>query len=80
MTKDDLISAAAQLPLPPADAAGEYGAKSEAMAAELSARMHERNDLDALIGPGNTVMLVHQPDSVAGLALSWQHPPLPTES
>ncbi|TVR29615.1 MAG: hypothetical protein EA404_14455, partial [Spirochaetaceae bacterium] len=57
MTRDELILAAASLPVVPAEAAAEYRAKSESMAVELNSRMRERADLDALIGPGNAAMM-----------------------
>lgn len=57
MTKNELIEKAAQLPLPGTEAAAEYAARSESLAAELNRLMCARADLEALIGANNTEMM-----------------------
>ncbi len=57
MTKDELIRAAAALPVPTTEAATEYDEKSEAVVSELNAVMAARPDLEALIGPDNAAMM-----------------------
>lgn len=57
MTKEELVEKAAQLPKPPKEAAAEYAAKSEALAAELNRAMSAREDLETLIGANNKEMM-----------------------
>ncbi len=57
MTKEELINEASKLPRPTSEAATEYAAKSEALAGELNQIMGARDDLEALIGPGNKAMM-----------------------
>ena len=57
MTVEELIEAAAQLPKPNAEAAAEYAARSESLAAELNRAMCAREDVKMLIGANNTEMM-----------------------
>ena len=57
MQKDELIRTARSLAQPSATAASEYSRKREALAAEINGVMSKRQDLDALIGPGNLAMM-----------------------
>ena len=57
MTVEKLIEAAAQLPKPTAEAAAEYAAKSESLAAELNRVLCDREDVETLVGANNTEMM-----------------------
>lgn len=57
MTRNELIAKAHALPRPSAEAAREYAAKGEYLATELNRIMAAREDLPALIGPGNQAMM-----------------------
>lgn len=57
MTREELIAEADALPRPTPEAASEYAAQSPAMAAEITRIMAGREDLPALIGPGNQAMM-----------------------
>ncbi len=57
MTKDTLLSTARLLVQPPQDAASEYAAKRELLAAEMNRIFRERPDLDVLVGEGNRAMM-----------------------
>jgi len=57
MTKDELLATAERLPLFSPEAAGEYLAKRERLAAEMNRIMGARPDLNDLIGEGNRAMM-----------------------
>jgi len=57
MTKDELVATANKLSHFGAEAAGEYTAKRDIMAAEITRIMGGRADLNDLIGEGNQSMM-----------------------
>jgi len=57
MTRERLISSAQKLSPPSAEAAADFEARQEIVAAELNRRMLERPDLERLIGPDNRAMM-----------------------
>jgi len=57
MTKDVLVATANKLPHCSAEAAGEYAAKRDILAAEINRIMGGRADLNELIGEGNQSMM-----------------------
>ena len=57
MTKDELVVTANKLPHFGAEAAGEYAAKRDILAAEINRIMGGRADLTELIGEGNQSMM-----------------------
>ena len=56
-TREQLIGSAQKLRPPSAEAAADFAAKQETMAAELNRRMLARPDLDRLIGADNRAMM-----------------------
>jgi len=57
MTREQLIDSARKLLPPSAEAAADFAARQDAVAAELSRRMLARPDLERLIGADNREML-----------------------
>ncbi len=57
MTREELITAAEALAKPTPEAASEYALQGELLAGELNKTMSAREDLPALIGPGNQAMM-----------------------
>ncbi|MEZ4600897.1 MAG: hypothetical protein R2940_14005 [Syntrophotaleaceae bacterium] len=57
LKKGELIRSAGKLQQPSLEAAKEYEAVREEMAARINAILSRRKDLDALIGPGNLEMM-----------------------
>ncbi len=57
MNQEELVRSAERLVEPPAAATTEFDAKQHALAAELTARMLARPDLDRLIGADNREMM-----------------------
>ena len=56
MTREELLTTAKELKQPPRDAADEFGAHREQLAAEGNRRMGARPDLERLVGAGNEAM------------------------
>lgn len=57
MRENELVEKASKLPKPNSNAAEEYAANSEKLAAEINRIMSAREDLYALIGPDNKEMM-----------------------
>lgn len=57
MTKSDLIAAAKELSPPPSDAADEYSAVRDALAAKVTNLLRKRPDFHTVIGEGNESMM-----------------------
>ncbi len=58
MDKERLLQSARGLRQPSEAAAEEYGAKWKELAGKVTKMLVEREDIDRLIGPGNTAMMV----------------------
>ena len=56
ITREGLLATASELKQPPREAADEFGAKRERLAAEGNRRMGARADLERLVGSGNESM------------------------
>lgn len=58
MTAQELIQSASELQLPTVASAKEYDEKQDLMVAELNSILKAREDLETLIGPNNTDMMM----------------------
>jgi len=65
MTKDDLILSARDLVQPEPEIAGEYAARKDAMASRVVESLGQRADLDKLIGPDNSSMMMDNAHNMA---------------
>ena len=57
MKQNDLVASAAAIKPIPAEAVTEFETKREVLVARINARMLERPDIEALVGPGNQQMM-----------------------